>query len=69
MLQKDGDIDEDVRCRILVVWLKWLHAFGVLYDKAVSKTRKFYRTVVGDVIWCGLLVDKKEVCPTSNNRV
>jgi hypothetical protein len=35
MLQKDGDINEDVRHRILAGWLKWHQASGVLYDKRV----------------------------------
>jgi hypothetical protein len=30
MLQKDGDIDEDVRHRISASWLKWRQASGVL---------------------------------------
>jgi hypothetical protein len=32
MLRKDGDIDEDVRHRILAGWLKWRQASGVLCD-------------------------------------
>jgi hypothetical protein len=46
MLQKDGDIDEDVRHRISVGWFKWCHAFSVLYDKRVPQKLKgkFYRT-------------------------
>jgi hypothetical protein len=35
MLQKDGDIDEDVRHRILAGWLKWCQASSVLCDKRV----------------------------------
>jgi hypothetical protein len=31
-LQKDGDIDEDVSHRIIVGWLKWCQASGVLCD-------------------------------------
>ena len=30
MLQKDGDIDKDVRHRISAGWLKWLQASGIL---------------------------------------
>jgi hypothetical protein len=37
MLQKDGDIDEDVRHRISVSWLKWRQDFGVLCDKKVPQ--------------------------------
>jgi hypothetical protein len=48
MLQKDGDIDEDVRHRISVGWLKWRQASGVLCDKKVpQKLRgKFYRMTI-----------------------
>ena len=35
MLQKDGDIDEDVRHRISAGWLKWRQASGVLCDRRV----------------------------------
>jgi hypothetical protein len=59
MLQKDGDIDEDVRHRILVGWLKWFRASGVLCDKRVPQKLKdkFYRTTIhlvmlyGDECW------------------
>jgi hypothetical protein len=37
MLQKDGDIDEDVRHRISAGWLKWRQASGVLCDKRVPQ--------------------------------
>jgi hypothetical protein len=45
MLQKDGDIDEDVRHRISAGWLKWRQASGVLCDKKVPQKLKgkFYR--------------------------
>ena len=33
MLQKDGDIDEDVGHRIKAGWMKWRQASGVLCDK------------------------------------
>jgi hypothetical protein len=48
ILQKDGDIDEDVSHRIKVVWLKWRQAFGVLCDPRVplKLKRKFYRIVI-----------------------
>ena len=48
MLQKDGDIDEDVSHRIKVGWLKWRQASGVLCDKRVPQKLKgkFYRTVI-----------------------
>jgi hypothetical protein len=35
MLQKNGDIDEDVSHRIKAVWLKWRQASGVLCDPRV----------------------------------
>jgi hypothetical protein len=48
MLQKDGDIDEDVRHRISADWLKWRQASGVLCDKRVPQKLKgkFYRTTI-----------------------
>jgi len=48
MLQKDGDIDEDVRHRISAGWLKWHQASGVLCDRRVPQKLKgkFYRTAI-----------------------
>jgi hypothetical protein len=48
MLQKDGDIDEDVRHRISIGWLKWRQAYGILCDKRVPQKlkNKFYRTTI-----------------------
>ncbi|KAG2611405.1 hypothetical protein PVAP13_4KG163305 [Panicum virgatum] len=48
MLQKDGDIDEDVRHRISAGWLKWRQASGVLCDRRVPQKLKgkFYRTAI-----------------------
>ena len=48
MLQKDGNIDEDVRYRISAGWLKWRQASGVLYDRRVPQKLKgkFYRTAI-----------------------
>ncbi|AQK72942.1 Retrovirus-related Pol polyprotein LINE-1 [Zea mays] len=48
MLQKEGDIDEDVSHRIKAGWLKWRQAAGVLYDPWVPHKLKgkFYRTAV-----------------------
>jgi hypothetical protein len=48
MLQKDGDIDEDVSYRIKVYWLKWCQASSVLCDPMVplKLKGKFYRTVI-----------------------
>jgi hypothetical protein len=48
MLQKDGEIDEDVRHRISAGWLKWRQASGVLCDKTVPQKLKgkFYRMAI-----------------------
>jgi hypothetical protein len=48
MLQKDGDIDENVSHIINVDWLKWHQASGVLCDPRVplQLKDKFYRTVI-----------------------
>ena len=48
VLQKNGDIDEDVRHRISAGWLKWHQAFGVLCDRKVPQKLKdkFYRTAI-----------------------
>jgi hypothetical protein len=48
MLQKDGDIDEDLSHRIKVGWLKLRQASGVLYDPRVllKLKGKFYRTAI-----------------------
>ena len=35
MLQKDGDIDDDVRHRISAGWLKWRQASSIFCDKRV----------------------------------
>ena len=40
VLQKDGDIDEDVRHKILAGWLKWRQASGVLCDRRVPQKLK-----------------------------
>jgi hypothetical protein len=52
MLQKDGDINEDVSHKIKVDWLKWHQTFGVLCDRKVPQKLKvkFYRTVIWPVI-------------------
>ena len=40
MLQRDGDIDEDVSHRIKAGWMKWRQASGVLCDKMVPQKLK-----------------------------
>jgi hypothetical protein len=48
MLQRDGDIDEDVSHRIKAGWMKWRHASGILCDNRVPQKLKgkFYRTAI-----------------------
>jgi hypothetical protein len=48
MLQKDGDIDEDISHRIKTGWLKWCQDSGVLCDPRVllKLKDKFYRTAI-----------------------
>jgi hypothetical protein len=48
MLQKDGDIDEDVNHLIKAGWMKWRQASGILCDKRVPQKLKgeFYRTAI-----------------------
>ena len=48
MLQRDGNIDEDVSNRIKAGWMKWRQASGVLCDKRIQRKLKgkFYRTAI-----------------------
>jgi hypothetical protein len=48
MLQRDGDIDEDVSHRIKAGWMKWRQASRVLCDKRVLQKLKgkLYRTSI-----------------------
>jgi hypothetical protein len=48
MLQKNGDIDDDVSHRIKAGWLKWHQASSVLCDPKVplKLKGKFYRTAI-----------------------
>jgi hypothetical protein len=52
MLQKNGNIDEDVGHIIKVSWLKWRQASAVLCDPRVplKLKGKFYRTVIRPTI-------------------
>jgi hypothetical protein len=56
MLQKNGDIDEDVSHRIKAGWLKWRQASGVLCDPRVplKLKDKFYRTAIRPVMLYGV---------------
>jgi hypothetical protein len=66
MLQKDGDIDEDVSHKIKVGWLKWRQASVILYDPRVplKLKYKFYRTVIQSVI-----LYEAEYCSTKRGHV
>jgi hypothetical protein len=66
MLQKNGDIDEDVSHRIKVGWLKWRQASGVLCDPRVplKLKGKFYRTAIRPVMLYGA-----EYWPTKSQHV
>jgi hypothetical protein len=66
MLQKDGDIDEDVSHRIKIGWLKWRQASGVLCDHRVplKLKDKFYRTAIRPAMLYGA-----ECCPTKRRHV
>jgi hypothetical protein len=48
MLQKNGDIDEDVSHRMKAAWLKWHQGSGVLCDPRVplKLKGKFYKTAI-----------------------
>jgi hypothetical protein len=56
MLQKDGDVDEDVSHRIKVDWLKWHQVSGVLCDPMVplKLKGKFYRTAIRPAMLYGV---------------
>jgi hypothetical protein len=66
MLQKDGDIDEDVRHRISAGWLKWCQASGILCDKKVPQNLKgkFYRMAIRPTMLYGA-----ECWPTKRRHV
>ncbi|KAG2582388.1 hypothetical protein PVAP13_6KG108005 [Panicum virgatum] len=56
MLQRDGDIDEDVSHRIKAGWMKWRQASGILCDKKVPQKLKgkFYRTAIRPAMLLGI---------------
>ena len=66
MLQRDGDIDEDVSHRIKAGWMKWRQASGVLCDKRVPQKLKgkFYRTAIRPAMLYG-----QECWPTKRRHV
>ncbi|ONM58670.1 Retrovirus-related Pol polyprotein LINE-1 [Zea mays] len=66
MLQKEGDIDEDVSHRIKAGWLKWRQAAGVLCDHRVPHKLKgkFYRTAIRPAMLYGA-----ECWPTKRRHV
>jgi hypothetical protein len=66
MLQKDGDIDEDINHKIKVGWLKWHHTSGVLCDSTVPQKLKckFYMTVIRPA-----MLYKSECWPTKKRHV
>ena len=66
MLQKYGDIDEDVKHRISADWLKWHQASGIICDRRVPQKLKgkFYRTVIRPVMLYGA-----ECWPTKRRHV
>ena len=68
-LQKDGNIDEDVRHRISAGWLKWRQASGILCDRRVPQKLKgkFYRTAIRPAMLYGAecWLHKKATCPTT----
>jgi hypothetical protein len=55
ILQKDGDIDEDLSHRIKAGWLKWRKAFVVLCDPRVplKLKSKFYKTAIRSAMLYG----------------
>ena len=70
MLQRDGDIDEDVSHRIKAGWMKWRQASGVLCDKRVPQKLKgkFYRTAIRPAMLYGAECCEKTTCSTDKCR-
>uniref|UniRef100_A0A8I6YAQ5 Reverse transcriptase domain-containing protein n=1 Tax=Hordeum vulgare subsp. vulgare TaxID=112509 RepID=A0A8I6YAQ5_HORVV len=66
MLQKDGDIDEDMVHRIKAGWMKWHQASRVLCDKRVPQKLKgrFYRTAIRHAMLYGA-----ECWPTKRRHI
>ena len=55
VIQKDGEIHEDVTHRIKAGWLKWRNALGVLCDRKIplKLKGKFYRTTIRPALLYG----------------
>ncbi|KAL3356212.1 hypothetical protein AABB24_017079 [Solanum stoloniferum] len=66
VIQRSGDIDDDVTHRIGAAWMKWRLASGVLCDKKVPPKLKgkFYRVVVRPALLYGA-----ECWPVKNSHV
>ncbi|WMV15276.1 hypothetical protein MTR67_008661 [Solanum verrucosum] len=66
VIQGSGDIDDDVKHRIGVAWMKWRNASGVLCDKKIPPRLKgkFYRVVVRPALLYGA-----ECWPAKNSHV
>ena len=66
VLQKDGNIDEDVRHIISAGWLNWRQASDILCDRRVPQklNGKFYRTVIRPAMLYGV-----ECWPTKRRHV
>jgi hypothetical protein len=66
MLQKNGDIDEDVSHRIKAGWLKWRQASDILCDPRVplKLKGKFYRIAIRPAMLYGA-----EYWPTKRQHV
>jgi hypothetical protein len=66
MLQRDGDIDEDVSHRIKSEWMKWRQALRVLCNKRVPPKLKgkFYKTAIRPAMLYGA-----ECWPTKRRHI
>lgn len=55
IIQKNGEIDEDVKHRVKAGWMKWKSATGILCDKTipVRLKGKFYRTAIRPALMYG----------------
>jgi hypothetical protein len=69
MLQKNGDVDEDVSHRNKVGWLMWRQVSSVLYGTRLPQNLKgkFYRTMIRPTMLYGgeCWPTKRQTCPTT----